>query len=124
MEKFVINLKPRFDEIEFFDIEDKNIAKFSIQLPTGEIVSGKKYRVYMDLSRDAKLGLGIELIRSAIKNGTDAVVGFEHFYPIDKDLASRYFGIYLHPESCELLLSDEEFGTLENLLEKISDSQT
>lgn len=115
MSEFKINLI-QTEPVEFYEKDDGNIIKFSVQLPTGEIVSGKGYRVYMNLSRDAKIGLGIGLIRSALREKDST--GFSHMYPCDKSHVGRDFGIYLHPQSCELLLTDEEFGTLEDLLKK------
>jgi|GEM_PF-1343294 len=115
MNEVVIPLSVSEDTIEEFEKNDKNVLRVTIQLPSGEVVSGNGYRVYFDLSKDAMLGLGTELIRAAQRENVEDL--FRHLHPSFLSHATTSLGIYLHPSSCELLVAGWEFGTLQELLE-------
>jgi hypothetical protein len=114
MEKFVIDLNPSKDKIETYEESDKNLLKIRIQLPTGEMVEGEGYRVEIALSNDAMLALGTSLIRAAHSKNKE--LNFWHLHPSDKDLISQNFGVYLHPKSCELLISEKDFESIHKIV--------
>jgi len=116
MNEVIIPLSVPEDTIEEFEKNDKNVLRVTIQLPSGEVVSGKGYRVLFDLSRDAMIGLGTELIRAAHRENVEDM--FKHIYGSTPSLAWSSLGVYLHPSSCELLVAGWEFGTLQELLEE------
>lgn len=125
MEKnFIIDLENPSPEEEDIEDKGKNIARFRVRLPSGEMVSGEDCIVEIALSREARLLFGIELIRSAIK-GPDrkCVVSGETFYftemyPGEKGNIVPYSGVFLHPKSCKVLLCEDNFGTIEEEIEK------
>lgn len=117
---FIVNLK-KIPRGESYENEGKNVAQISIQIPSNEKileshwVNNPHYRVEIRLSKDARLRLGIELIRSALgEEKTD----FSHLYPSGKGNVTRNLGIYLHPQSCELLVTDYDFDVIEEEIEK------
>jgi hypothetical protein len=116
MNAVVIQLLVPEDVVEEFEKRDRNILNVRVQLPSGEMVSGNNYRVEITLSRDAMLGLGTELIRSAYKGNTDDL--FWHLHRATPTLASSILGVYLHPSSCELLISEQDYNTLQELLDE------
>ena len=112
MEEIKIDLTPN-DE-EFYEVNDNNILKVRIQLPTGEMIDEAGYRVEIRLSKDAMLGLGINLIRAAYSEESNT--NFWHLYPSEFGNAVQNLGVYLHPSSCQLLVSENEFEILEKEL--------
>jgi len=110
MEKIVIELNPSRDKVEAYEENDKNLLKARVQLPNGEMIEGMGYRVEITLSKDAMLALGTSLIRAA--HSENKKLNFWHLHPSDKDLISQNFGVYLHPKSCELLISEEDFESI------------
>lgn len=99
---------------EDFKENEKNLLKVRIQLPSGEMISNSQYRVELRLSRDAMIGLGTELVRAASKQSQD--LNFWHLHPSDNQLATQILGVFLHPESCELLVSEDDFGDLDTVI--------
>lgn len=58
-------------------------------------------RVQIEFSKNALLGLGSELIRLAncFQEGYHT-----HLFPAEKNLISQKMGVYLTPDSCELII--------------------
>jgi len=113
MNKIEIDLTPK--EEEFFEEGERNIMKVRIQLPTGEMIDNVNYRVELSLSKEAMLGLGINLIRAVYNDSSK--VNFWHLYPSESDFSSQSLGIYLHSTSCQLLVSENDFGSLQDVLD-------
>ena len=114
MDDVLIRLAPPKDQEEVFEEKEKNILKVRIQLPSGEMISDSRYRVELRLSSDAMMGLGTELIRAAHNQNQD--LNFWHLHPADKELATQILGVYLHPESCELLVAEDDLGDLDTVI--------
>lgn len=110
---YTISLERSVDGLEVYEERDQNIARVRVQLPTGEVVADPRYRVELTLSKDAMLGLGTELIRLAVEGGD--IKGVYHVHPIERDFASAVLGIFIVPESCELLVAHDDFGTIEEI---------
>ena len=71
-------------------------------------------RILIELSRNGLIGLGTELIRLA----HDYQEGWhEHIHPAEKGLISSSMGIFLHPESSEVIISCTEFGVINDYVE-------
>jgi hypothetical protein len=111
MKNIEINTTPNQDELESFEKDEKNIIQVRIQLPTGEMIDSSKYRVELTLSKAAMLGLATNLIRFV--HNADSPYGFWHLHPSEPNLASQILGVYLHPGSCELLVSEKDLGCLD-----------
>ena len=119
MEEITINLTPVIGEVEGFSRNDKNILKVRVQLPTGEIITSPHYRVELTLSRDGMVGLGTELLRAAYRSKEHYL--FWHISPSIPSLASQKLGVFMHPDSCELMVTEEDLGTLEEALAIVSE---
>jgi hypothetical protein len=113
MEKFIVDINPQTDKVEDFEREDKNLLKVRVQLPNGDMIEGQDYRVEITLSKEAMLGLGTSLIRAA-HSGKD--LKFWHLHPADSSLTSQNFGVFLHPESCELLIAEKDFENIHKIV--------
>lgn len=111
--KYVVNLE-RNEKSEIYEENDNNVLKVRVILPNKEIVSNQSYIVELSLSRNAKLGLGTELIREALNEPYENT--FSEIEPITKTNICMSKGIYLHPESCKLLVASYEHETVEELL--------
>ncbi len=120
-EKYVVTLDRSFDKKEDFEIEDKNLIQVEVQLPTQEIIKNKAYKVILKLSNEAKLGLGKELIRSALVEKRKEE--FIHVRSIESGLATEYLGIYLHSHSCELLLTTIDLGTVQEVIDNLEENE-
>ncbi len=114
MENFIVEIYPPKDGIEDYEKEDKNLLKVRVQLPTGEMIEGEGYRVELALSRDAMVAMGTSLIRAAKSENEE--LGFWHLHPSDEDLISQNFGVFLHPQSCELLIAEEDFESIHHII--------
>ena len=71
-------------------------------------------RILIELSRNGLIGLGTELIRLAhgFKDGFHW-----HIDPAEKELISSSMGIFLHPESSEVIISCREFNVIYDYVE-------
>jgi hypothetical protein len=114
MNQVTIDLIPPEDTLESYEIKDENVVQLRVHL-NGETIVNPKCRVEIRLSRDAMLGLGISLIRAGYKQ-TEENDNFWHLRPSERGLAVKTLGIYLHPDSCELLVTEINHGTLESLI--------
>lgn len=122
MEKNEIEMSPSQSNTESFEEDEKNILRVSIQLPTGEMIDSSNYRVALMLSKEAMLGIAISLIRFV--HGEDKRIGFWHLHPSELNFSSQVLGVYLHPKSCELMVSENNFGCLEDILAESEPRQT
>jgi len=102
------------NEEENIHNEGKNIVRVTVQLPSGDMVSGKDCIVEICLSKEARLTLGAALIRSNLKEDFH----FTEVYPSTKGNIVEYFGAYLHPKSCITLICENDFSTIEEEVEK------
>lgn len=119
---YSINLNPDKSKEEY-ELDDKNIAEVRVQIPTGEIVSGSKYKVSISLSPDAMVGLGTELIRKGLKLKEDGEKSYdyavEHLEGIYSINPCQKLGIYLTPKSCDLIILADDFGKVEEIIGKL-----
>jgi hypothetical protein len=67
VKQYIIDLNPDNDKLEPFEINDENLAEIEVQLPGLKTISGDNYKVMINLSPDAMIGLGTELIRKGTK---------------------------------------------------------
>ncbi len=117
---YLINLNPDKSKEEEFERDDKNLAEVRVQIPTGEVVSGAKYKVSITLSPEAMIGLGTELIRKGLnlkergENFYDYSV--EHLEEIDLYNPCQKMGVYLTPGSCDLIILADNLGTVAEIL--------
>ncbi|HLD16718.1 MAG TPA: hypothetical protein VJB02_03285 [Coxiellaceae bacterium] len=117
---YKIDLNPDKDNLEEYEVADENVLEVKIRLPNGEAVKQDNYKVMLNLSPDGMIGFGTALIRAGLKlKGKEQNSFFEHIRPILPDLAIRTMGIYMVPKSCELLVASNEFGTVEDMIQKM-----
>lgn len=115
MKNFIVDLDPPDDRVEQYEEKDANVLMVRVQLPTGEMVGGSNYRVEITLSKDAMIGLGTALIRSACL-ADDETNLFWHLHPSIPELISQQLGVFLHPKSCELLMSENDFESVHKIV--------
>jgi hypothetical protein len=111
-----IQLDRKPGEVEDYMERDENVAQVRVQVPTDhgpQIVCDDRYIAELTLNRDAMLGLGKALIREAYRSEE----AFVRLRPADSS-AAQAFGIYLLPNSCGLIISEGELGTLQNALDE------
>lgn len=95
---FKFSLDSQEDEV--FDKNDDNILKVSVTVAGVPVENKDNCFVFLDMTRDAMIGLGVELIRKAMES--DLECGYCELYPVRYPL--RRMGVYLHPDSCRLFL--------------------
>lgn len=122
---YLINLNPDKNKEESYEYDDKNLAEVRVQIPTGEIVSGTKYKVSISLSPDAMVGMGTELIRKGLKLKADGIKSYdyavEHIEGIYSSSPCQKLGIYLTPKSCDLIILADDFGKVEEIINKFDE---
>ncbi len=121
-QKYIIDLVHNDEKLEVFEIEDKNLLEVKVQLPGPKIVSGSDYKVILNLSADAMIGMGTELIRKGMRlkeQGKPNIQEFEHIQPLSINNTCQKIGIYLTPESCELLVSGKDFGKVDEVIQNL-----
>jgi|688.fasta_scaffold600912_1 hypothetical protein len=120
---YSINLNSDKSKEEEYEYNDGNVAEVRVQIPSGEIVSGSRYKVSITLSSDAMLGLGTELIRKALKLKEDGEKSYdyavEHLEGIYSNSPCQKMGIYLTPKSCDLIILADDFGKVEEIIDKL-----
>lgn len=111
--KYIFDIERDYEKIESYQEEDNNLAKIEIIDPNGKIINGKDYRILILLTKEALLGLGTELIRYAhhCKNDNQ-----RHLRRITKDKVIQNMGIYLTPESNELIISCNNLGKIDDYI--------
>lgn len=109
-------LIPRLQgEIEDYDENDNNVACFNVYDEQGNNINDQIRYIIMFLSTNAMLGLGTELIRLANNYEEGKEV---HILPASKKRgAEQSMGIYLTPDSCELIIKCQSFKSIQELLE-------
>jgi hypothetical protein len=105
------------NEIEDFEENDMNLLQARVQLPDGTMQSSSKFRIEIRMSKDAMIGLGKELVRAGLNEKINTNF-FKHLRPIEPELISQCLGVYLHPDSCELIFTTFDFDTVEKTLQK------
>lgn len=118
---FKIDLNQAIDEEQEYEKNGLNLANVFIQKPDGSFVN-KGYKVQLVLSEDGLLGLGIELIKKAmrIKHGhSTPFQEIEQLIPITATGGDQgRLGICLTNDSCELILNVGDLGTINQQIEK------
>ncbi len=93
-----------------------NIALFKVFNKQGNDISDQVQYVTIFLSKKAMLGLGTELIRLAhnFEEGKEI-----HITPASKEKgAQQSMGIFLTPDSCELIIKCVHFEPIDKYLEE------
>jgi len=111
---FNVQLFPDPDEVETYENNEENIVQVRVQLPSGEMVTTHDYKVELTMSSEAMIGLATNLIRSAVLGPSSAHVW--HLRRSEVGFAGQTLGVYLHPESCELIVVQTNLGTLSEAL--------
>ncbi|QJB56881.1 hypothetical protein [Pseudodesulfovibrio sp. zrk46] len=97
MDGIFVALEEQEDEI--YHKNNNNIISIGVQCPGDDKVKCDATRhVHLELTNDAKLGLGMALIRSALKNEDEFLEIYPYDYPVE------HLGFYLHPNSCRLFI--------------------
>ena len=110
MFEYKVKINPPEEYEDEFIQDETNIMRVQL-LERGS----KPPRIMLEISRNALLGLGTELIRLAhqYKQGHHT-----HMYPVDKTLVSQNMGVYLTPDSCEVIIHCVELGDILEVLKK------
>ena len=122
-EKITITLKKNTDVLEEYEKNDRNMLKVAINLPDGRLVESPEYRVELVLTRDAMIGLGTELLRTAHTIENEGGLEHWHLDPIRAGGASQGMGVYIHPSSCELIIGVSNLGTVEEAIRHIESGE-
>jgi len=109
LEKHEVLLKWSKSEEENFEKKGENLATVWVIGPGGERIKDNNIKVQMFLSKDALIGLGTELIRLAynFREGRHW-----HLEPMSKDNIVQTMGVYLTPDSEELIICCDDLGIL------------
>jgi hypothetical protein len=107
----IINLEN--DDEDEFDLEGKNVAQVKVFNTKGEDITSN-CRVIFELSEEALIGLGTELIRLSKRFEDGKHI---HLVPSDKQFISQSMGIFLTSKSCEMIIGCTEFGKIEDHLD-------
>ncbi|TET06228.1 hypothetical protein E3J79_02660 [Candidatus Dependentiae bacterium] len=96
---------------EEYQKKGDNLGNVWIIGPGGVRIKNPDYRIEIFLSKNGLIGLGTELIRLAysFKEGKHS-----HIYPISKDEVCQAMGIFLTPDSNELIICCDNLGTLDD----------
>lgn len=120
---YTIDLSPSREKLEEFEISDKNLVSVQILSPNGEVLKGEKYKVELTFSPDAMVGFGTHLIRKGLRAKQSSpsrfINEFEHIRPIDKYDIVTSMGIYLAPNSTELMITVDDLGDVENTIKEL-----
>ena len=87
---------------------DKNLAQIRVILPSGKILNNEGVKVELGLSQDSMIGLGRKLLKAAYSE-LKKKQKFWHIRGFDKTLLTEVMGIYLEPNSCELIIFEKEY---------------
>jgi len=109
--KYVININN--DEFDEFDKNADNVAQVHIYDNDNRVIPNAKVQLY--LNKNALIGLGTELIRLA----HNYVEGKHyHIEPADKETLCQRLGIFLTPDSNELIILCSDQNVIDEYLEK------
>lgn len=114
-QSFSYAFSERSETLEDFEAEGTNIGKFQVFDSSNNDIGSLCQYILIGLSKNAMLGLGTELIRLAhnFEEGKEV-----HIVPASKEHgAEQSMGIFLTPDSCELIIKCEKFPPIEKLLE-------
>lgn len=102
---------------DMFSVHLDNLMDVSILDQNGDFIPAKGLRVQIFLTKNGMIGLGTELIRRALK-GKDKNNHWHLDPPQVGNLENvcQEMGVFLHPESPEVIFIQDEFGDLEGLL--------
>jgi hypothetical protein len=106
MKTITIRMDPEDDDIE---TEQLCIAKLKVVDQSGNLMVGA--RVELFISTEGLLSFGKWLIR--LSESSDQMA---HLRQSSPGCAVCYLGLYLHPESAEMLILKQEFGTISDVL--------
>ena len=109
MTEYIVNLDSL--EEESYEVNGDNVIKVSVY--NKGIDLSKECRVQIEFSKNALLGFATELIRLA-HNYQDG--RHTHIQPVKKSLVSQNMGIYLTPESSEVIVGCNDFNPIEEYL--------
>ncbi|WP_432409583.1 Imm32 family immunity protein [Wukongibacter sp. M2B1] len=100
------------DEFDEFDRNADNVGIVHVLDENDEVMSNAKVQLY--LNRNSLLGLGTELIRLAYN-----YVEGKHYHiePADKETLCQRLGIFLTPDSNELIICCSDQDTIDEYLE-------
>ena len=88
-----------------------------VQLPDGSIVKTPKYCVNITLSKDAMVGLALNLLREAYNpDPSSNQLRMWELFPALPGGATEVLGVSMHPQSCELKIFEGDDGPLQDLL--------
>lgn len=117
---FNINLNPKFEETQIYEVNDENLMDISVKSPEGKIITGYDCVVCIGISQDGMLGFGTELVRKALQMraaGKKEAKEIERLEPIGPmGGSSGNLGVYLTHDSCNLELSIKDLGTVDQQL--------
>lgn len=120
-QNYEITIPREYGHIEDYASADDNIARFTVFDKQGNDISDQVMYITIFLSKNAMLGLGTELIRLAHNFEEDKEV---HIIPTSKEKgAQQSMGIFLTPESCELIIKCESFEPIDTILEEYKKKQ-
>lgn len=117
MENYVVALDS-FEE-ELFEVNGDNVIGVRVCDNKGIDIS-KECRVQIEFSKNALLGFATELIRLA-HNYQDGK--HTHLHPVEESLISQNMGVYLTPESSELIVDCNDFKPIEEYLGSAKQTQ-
>ena len=109
------------DDLKEYENSGKNYLQVEVRLPDGPTVKDTRYCVNVTLSRDAMIGLALNLLKEAYNPDTSTnQLRMWELFPSVPGSATEVLGVYMHPESCELKIFEGDDGPLKELLKKIS----
>ncbi|MGC4114781.1 MAG: hypothetical protein QM765_09260 [Myxococcales bacterium] len=88
-----------------------NVVMAQVYDSRGRFLKPSEVGIAITLSRSAMLALGIHLIRAA-----HGMAKLEHSRPADSELITVSHGVFLHPESCDLILAQDDLGDIHDLV--------
>lgn len=107
---------PESGVFEDFEKNDDNVACFQVFDSGDNNISNQIKYVGLWLIKDSLIGFGTELIRLAhnFEEGKEVYI----IPGSEETEAQQSMGIFLSPESCELVIKCESFGPIDTILEK------
>ncbi|MCT4597252.1 MAG: hypothetical protein N4A50_05165 [Vallitalea sp.] len=96
-----------------FERESDNVGVLQVYDKDGNNISSS-VKVQLFLNKNAMIGLGTELIRMA--NNSFRKYNHTHLEPAQKDFLCQRMGIFLTPDSSELIISCDELGIIDDYL--------
>ena len=112
------------EELEEFELADNNVMAVKVypqgEKPTGDI----NYIVSLEMTADAMLGFGTELVRMALHDKEKNIIeGHVHLRPMTKYEVCQDLGVFLTPDSSEIMICNAEKDTVTDLVRKMEEEQ-